>query len=81
MRYKKKNRIFLLIILLLGLSIGFAALSTTLKIDGSTILKKNIWSVYWDEDSIVVNPDGKSGTPTVTNGTDGSEKTKLSSSQ
>ena len=77
MRNRKKNKILLLLILLLGISIGFAALSTTLKINGSAILNKNTWSIYWDDESIVVNPNGKSGTPTVTNGTDGSSKTKL----
>ena len=77
MRNKKKNRMLLLIILLLGISIGFAALSTTLKINGSAILNKNTWSIYWDEASIVVNPDGKSGTPVVTDGDDGAENTKL----
>ncbi len=77
MRNKKKNRMLLLIILLLGITVGFAALSTTLKINGSAILNKNTWSIYWDEDSIVVNPDGKSGTPVVTDGDDGAENTKL----
>ena len=77
MKNKKKNRMLLLIILLLGISIGFAALSTTLKINGSAILNKNTWSIYWDEASIVVNPDGKSGTPVVTDGDDGAENTKL----
>ena len=47
MRNKKRNRIFLLLILLLGISIGFAALATTLKINGDAILKKNRWDVHW----------------------------------
>ena len=48
MRNKRKNKIFLIIVLILGLSIGFAALSTTLKLNGSAIISKNTWSVYWD---------------------------------
>ena len=48
MRNKKGNRIFLLLILLLGLGIGFAALATTLKINGTTIINKNTWNIYWD---------------------------------
>ena len=59
-RYKKRNRILFLIIMLLGLTIGYAALSTTLKIDGLTTISKNTWSVYWNNP--VVNP--KSVTPT-----------------
>lgn len=75
---KRKNRILLFLVLILGISIGFAALSTTLKIDGSTIFKKNIWSIYWDEDSIEVTEGSKGNTiPDVTNGIDGSINTKL----
>ena len=48
MRNKKKNRIFLLLILLLGLGIGFAALATTLKINGTAIINKSTWNIYWD---------------------------------
>ena len=59
MRNKKRNRIFLLLILLLGLGIGFAALATTLKINGTTIINKNTWNIYWD------NIDNETGvTPT-----------------
>ncbi len=60
MRNKKKNRIFLLLILLLGISIGFAALATTLKINGNASITKNTWDIYWD------NIANKSGvTPTT----------------
>jgi hypothetical protein len=38
----------LLIILVLAISIGFAALATTLKIDGSALVKKSTWNIYWD---------------------------------
>ena len=48
MRNKKKNRVFLLLILLLGLGIGFAALATTLKINGTAIINKSTWNIYWD---------------------------------
>ena len=54
-RNKRKNRILFLFLILLGLSIGFAALSTTLNIEGQTIISKNTWSVYWD--NAVVNPE------------------------
>ncbi len=48
MRDKKRNKMFFLIILLLGISIGYAALTSTLKINGSATITKNTWSVYWD---------------------------------
>ena len=48
MRNRKRNKVFFLVILLLGISIGFAALTTTLKINGNTTITKNNWSVYWD---------------------------------
>ena len=48
MKNKKRNKIFLLVILLLGISVGFAALATTLKINGSTTIGKNTWNIYWD---------------------------------
>jgi hypothetical protein len=78
MKNKKRNRIFLLLILLLGISIGFAALATTLKINGNASITKNTWSVYWDEDSIAVTQGGKGDTtPEVENGEDGSVNTKV----
>ena len=60
MRNKKKNRIYLLILLLLGISIGFAALATTLKIDGNATIVKNNWDIYWDN---IANQNGV--TPSV----------------
>ena len=48
MRRRKNNKIYSLIIILLILTIGFAALSTTLKINGNAIISKNTWSIYWN---------------------------------
>ena len=48
MRNKKKSQISVLLLILLGLSIGFAALATTLKINGSATITKNTWNIYWD---------------------------------
>ena len=45
---KKKNRILLLFLILTGISIGFAALTANLKINGSTTIAKNTWNIYWD---------------------------------
>ena len=44
---KRRNRVFILFILLLTISIGFAALSTQLNVVGTTGISKNTWSVYW----------------------------------
>ena len=44
---KRRNRVFILFILLLTVSIGFAALSTQLNVVGTTGISKNTWSVYW----------------------------------
>ena len=52
---KKKNRIFLLLILLLGITVGFAVLATTLKINGNAGIGKNSWNIYWDS---IGNEDG-----------------------
>lgn len=77
-RNRKRTRITLLIILLLGISIGFAALSTVLKINGTANITKNTWNIYWDPESVSVTQGSKSGTePLVSNGEDGSTNTKV----
>ena len=45
---KGKRRIILLLILVIGISIGYAAITTTLKINGTSIAKGQRWNVYWD---------------------------------
>ena len=58
MKKNKKQSTLLLIVILLAVSIGFALLSTTLKINGVTGVKKNTWSVYWDSLGDIVKTDG-----------------------
>lgn len=58
---KKKNSWYILGILLLIIGIGYALLSTTLKIDGLVNLKGNTWNIYFDNfqetpGSVVANP-------------------------
>ena len=48
MRRRKNNKIRLLIILLFGVTVGFAALSTTLKINGVTSIVKNSWDIHFE---------------------------------
>lgn len=44
---KKTNKFILLLIILLGLSLGYAAISTTLKVIGKASLTKRTWNVHW----------------------------------
>ena len=75
---KKKNRYLTLLLILLAVSVGYAALSTQLKINGTTNISKNTWSVYWDEESISITQGSKGNTePDVVNGDDGSSNTKV----
>ncbi len=75
---KKKNRYLTLLLILLAVSVGYAALSTQLKINGTANITKNTWSVYWDEDSITITEGSKGNTePDVVNGDDGSSNTKV----
>ena len=52
---KKKRNLFLLLILLLSITVGFALLSTTLFINGSSTIKGNTWDIHWDSESVVVD--------------------------
>lgn len=54
MRDKKKRNLILLLVVLLGITIGFALLSTTLFINGTSRIKANEWDIHWDGDSIAV---------------------------
>ena len=62
MKNKKKNRIMLLLILILGVTIGFALLSTTLFINGTASIKSNTWNIHWDDESINVTEGSVSAT-------------------
>ena len=61
MRRRKINKFTILLILLLGITLGYALISTTLKMTGTTGIAKHSWNVYWD--NAVVNPN--CSTPTV----------------
>ena len=49
MKNRKRNRLFLLLILLLGVTVGFALISTTLKINGISRVKKASWDIHWEK--------------------------------
>ena len=46
-RNRRNTKYLLLLVLLLGITIGYAFVSTTLKINGDAIIKKQTWDVYW----------------------------------
>ena len=61
---KVKNRYLILILLFLviGISVGYAALTTTLNINGSTTIEKASWDIHFenlvkDDDSVVATVD------------------------
>ena len=67
MRRKQKNKIYLYLLVILGLTVGFALLSTTLNINGTAGIKKNTWDIHWDEESIQVTENSvQAETPIVT---------------
>ncbi|MDO4996315.1 MAG: DUF6273 domain-containing protein [Bacilli bacterium] len=65
---KINNKRNVIIVLLLLISIGFAYLSTTLNIAGSSIVHGNKWQVIWDDTSVdVISGSVTADTPTVDN--------------
>ena len=63
-RKKSNNKIILLLILLM-VTIGYALMSTTLKINGLANLKGNTWDIHWDSNSINVDS-GSVSAPNIT---------------
>ena len=53
---KKQSKLFILILLILGISLGYALLSSTLSIMGTAGINKNTWDIHWNENSIVETP-------------------------
>ena len=47
-RYRKNDKFIVLVLILLTLTLGYSALSTNLKINGTTTINKNTWNIYWD---------------------------------
>ena len=57
---KKETRIMAFLLLLLVITVGYALLSQTLDINGTSKIKKTTWSIIWD--NVVVNSNSVSGT-------------------
>ena len=71
-RNRKQNLKFLIVVLVLLLSIGFAALNATLKIDGTVNVAKSTWDVHFENVSITEGSVTANPAPT-TNNTDTTE--------
>lgn len=52
MKNKKQRKIFLYLLVILGITVGFALLSTTLYINGTAGIKGNTWNIHWDDSSV-----------------------------
>ena len=52
---RKNNRLLLLFLLLIGVTLGYAALSSVLKINGVSIITKNTWDIHFE--NVEVNED------------------------
>ncbi len=61
-RNKKKNKQLALLLILLGITVGFALLSTTLKINGTAGIKSSQWDIHWEN----VQPNAQSTVTTET---------------
>ena len=48
MKKNKNQKVFIFLVLLLAISVGYALIATTLKINGSSNVKSARWNVYWD---------------------------------
>lgn len=53
MKKREKNKMFLVLILLITITIGYAAIATTLKINGTSDVKRATWNVHWQNPNVV----------------------------
>ncbi len=75
-RSRKNTRYLILLILLFSITLGYAFVSTNLKINGEANVLKQTWNVYWD--SPVVNEESVSLTiPTITQDSGDLANTKI----
>ena len=65
----KKNYLFLFLILLVGISIGYAVINTTLNINGKSSISKNTWDIHFDNVKIVDGSVDADKVPTIDNDT------------
>jgi len=61
---KKETRVMAFLLLLLVITVGYALLSQTLDINGTSKIKKTTWSIIWD--NVVVNENSVKGDSVTT---------------
>ena len=66
-RFRKKNITILLLVMLLLLTVGYAALSTTLKINGTIDVSKASWDVHFENVNITPGSVTATQAPTTNN--------------
>lgn len=74
---KSKDRVKILLIILLAISLGYALLATTLKINGNSIITKQRWNVYWDN-AVLTDGSKPMTAPTISQDENDMLKTKVS---
>lgn len=76
MRKKKKSLIFIITLLIMCFGIGYAYLTTTLSINGTTDIDSNTWDVHWE--NIQVTSGSVTGDQVLQSPTIGSDETSVS---
>lgn len=78
---KNNKKTFIFLLLLLAISVGYALITTTLKINGSSSVKSARWNVYWDnvqiKDGSVITTDANKAKITDTDKTQVEYKVEL----
>ena len=75
-RSRQSTKFLILLFLLACITLGYAFVSTTLKIEGQANVLKQTWNVYWDE-PVVTKGSIKNTPPTVTQDSGDPANTKL----
>ena len=68
-RNNKSIYIVLIVVLLIGVTIGYAVINTTLNINGKSSISKNTWDVYFDNIVVKANSVEAVKIPTITDKT------------
>lgn len=62
---KKKNKYMLILVVILAVSIGYAAVSTTLKFSGTATVMKHSWDVHWSNPVVVEGSVNSNNVPAI----------------
>ncbi|MBP5679176.1 MAG: hypothetical protein J6X28_05090 [Bacilli bacterium] len=67
-RTRKKSLLLGILLLVMGLGLGYAFITTTLNIEGTTDVDSNTWNVYWDNVQVTTGSVAAT-TPSISNQT------------